>query len=143
HTPSAVAAITPVRMSPAWAMLEYASIRLKSVCAMAMTAPTTMVSADRTQRNGVQSEIRGWRPTSNTRIRAANAATLVAADMYAVTGKGAPWYTSGVHMWKGTAATLNAKPTANRPAATRPSACEPFPESARAMPVMLVVPAAP
>ncbi len=31
--------------------------------------------------------------------------------MNAVTGVGAPWYTSGVHMWNGTAATL--KPEAH------------------------------
>jgi len=31
--------------------------------------------------------------------------------MKPVTGVGAPWYTSGVHMWNGTAATLNPKPT--------------------------------
>ena len=30
--------------------------------------------------------------------------------MNAVTGVGAPWYTSGVHTWNGTAATLNAEP---------------------------------
>ena len=31
--------------------------------------------------------------------------------MNAVTGVGAPWYTSGVHMWNGTAATLKPSPT--------------------------------
>ena len=31
--------------------------------------------------------------------------------MNAVTSVGAPWYASGVHMWNGTAETLNAKPT--------------------------------
>ena len=30
--------------------------------------------------------------------------------MNAVTGVGAPWYTSGVHMWNGTAATLKPRP---------------------------------
>src|SRR3712207_4895756 len=45
------------------------------------------------------------------RRNAANAAALVAADMNAVTGVGAPWYTSGVHMWNGTSDVLNAKPT--------------------------------
>ena len=41
----------------------------------------------------------------------ANAAVLTAAAMNPVTGDGAPWYTSGVHMWNGTAPTLNANPT--------------------------------
>ncbi len=30
--------------------------------------------------------------------------------MNAVTGVGAPWYTSGVHMWNGAAATLKPRP---------------------------------
>ena len=47
------------------------------------------------------------------RSSAANAATLVADAMNAVTGVGAPWYTSGVHMWNGTAATLNPRPTSS------------------------------
>ena len=32
--------------------------------------------------------------------------------MNAVIGVGAPTYTSGVHAWNGTAATLNSRPTA-------------------------------
>ena len=40
------------------------------------------------------------------------AATLGAAARNAVTGVGAPSYTSGVHMWNGTAASLNARPAA-------------------------------
>ena len=53
---------------------------------------------------------------------AANAPALATAAMNPVTGEGAPWYTSGVHMWKGTAATLKAKPTiiSARPASSRP-----------------------
>src|SRR5688572_4100969 len=47
-----------------------------------------------------------------TRIRSVStrADVFVAADMNAVTGVGAPWYTSGVHIWKGAADTLNASP---------------------------------
>ena len=41
---------------------------------------------------------------------APNAATFVAAAINAVTGVGAPWYTSGVHAWNGTAPTLNKSP---------------------------------
>src|SRR6266511_2852477 len=131
--PAAPAAVTPVRMNPAWATLEYASIRLRSVWAMARIEPITMVTAARTQMNGVQSH-----------ERAANAATFVAADMYAVIGVGAPWYASGAHEWNGTAATLNANPTASSPAAVRASGSDPTrPVRARAMPVMLVVFVAP
>src|SRR5947209_18692379 len=45
---------------------------------------------------------------------AAKAAALDADAVKPVTGDGAPSYTSGVHMWNGTAATLNAKPTRSR-----------------------------
>jgi hypothetical protein len=64
--------------------------------------------------------------------------------MKAVTGEGAPWYTSGVHMWNGTAAILKAKPIVSRPAATRARAREAVSAArASAMPPMLVVPVAP
>ena len=65
--------------------------------------------------------------------------------MNAVTGVGAPSYTSGAHMWNGTADTLNPKPTSSRAmpipsmgrVATVPSA------SWNAMVWRLVVPVAP
>ena len=47
---------------------------------------------------------------TRTRSITTSAAVFVAADMNAVTEVGAPWYTSGVHMWKGAAETLNASP---------------------------------
>ncbi len=50
----------------------------------------------------------------NTRTIAANAAAFTPTLISAVTGVGAPSYTSGVHMWNGTAATLNAKPAPTR-----------------------------
>ena len=51
------------------------------------------------------------------------AATLGAVDMKAVTGVGAPSYTSGVHMWNGTALILNASPaTMNTTPITSPAA---------------------
>src|SRR3954466_12615083 len=131
-------------MNPACATLEYASIRLMSVWDSAITAPTTMLNAASTQIIGVQSHCSGANATLNTRSSAANAATLVAADMYAVTGVGAPWYASGAHVWNGTAATLNANPTASRPAAARASGSLPtWVLRFRAMPVMLVVSVAP
>ena len=52
----------------------------------------------------------------NTRISAANPAALTATDIKPVTGVGAPWYTSGVHMCSGTAATLKPKPITAMPA---------------------------
>jgi hypothetical protein len=47
---------------------------------------------------------------SNNRKVTTSAAIFVAADMKAVTGVGAPWYASGVHMWKGAADVLKARP---------------------------------
>src|SRR3990170_5974308 len=98
-TPVWFAAVTPTRMNPAWATLEYASIRFRSDCAIASTLPTTIVTAARTHMNGAHSHWSGNNATMNRRSSAANAATFVPALMNAVTGVGAPWYTSGVHMW--------------------------------------------
>ena len=58
-------------------------------------------------------------PKPETRIltRTANAAAFTPAAMKPVTGAGAPSYTSGTHMWKGTAATLKANPAVRRAAA--------------------------
>ena len=44
-------------------------------------------------------------------------ATLGPTEKKAAIGVGAPWYTSGVHMWKGAAETLKARPIATRNAA--------------------------
>ena len=43
--------------------------------------------------------------------------------MNPVMGVGAPWYTSGVHAWNGTAPTLNSRPTSSstEPTRSRPS----------------------
>ena len=65
--------------------------------------------------------------------------------MNPVMGVGAPWYTSGVHVWKGTAATLNPRPTRSN---AKPATSVPVSKSvlfARnvAMPVSDVVPVAP
>src|ERR1700749_4134683 len=53
--------------------------------------------------------------SSHTRMNAANAAAFTVAAMYAVIADGAPSYTSGAHMWNGTVATLNPKPTSISP----------------------------
>src|SRR5947209_9075560 len=60
----------------------------------------------------------------NTRTKAANTAALVVTDMKAVTGVGAPSYTSGVHMWNGTIETLKAKPTTISPMPTNSKGLE-------------------
>ncbi|MNY52433.1 hypothetical protein D3C86_1881020 [compost metagenome] len=48
----------------------------------------------------------------------ANAASLGAPPIMSVTAVGAPWYTSGTHMWNGTTPSLNARPATTN---TRPS----------------------
>ena len=58
----------------------------------------------------VQISLCSGNAVTRTRSITTSAAAFVAADMNAVTDVGAPWYTSGVHMWKGAAETLNAKP---------------------------------
>ncbi len=76
---------------------------------------------------------------------AAKAPALATAAMNPVTGDGAPWYTSGVHMWNGTAATLKAKPTIRsaRPASRRPLVSTTFLDRKSAIWVRLVDPVAP
>src|SRR3982751_3446440 len=72
-----------------------------------------MVTAAMTDSTGIQYACSGSSDDRNTRANAANAAAFTLVDMNAVTMVGAPSYASGVHMWKGTADTLNAKPTAS------------------------------
>src|SRR5882724_4483159 len=48
--------------------------------------------------------------TSRTRVMAAKPAAFEPTERKAVTGVGAPWYTSGDHAWKGTRVILKAKP---------------------------------
>src|SRR5947209_8132832 len=68
-----------------------------------------------TQTAGSQSLATGFSTTSKTRTKAIIAAALVPTDINAVTGAGAPSYTSGVQAWNGTPETLKAKPTVSRP----------------------------
>ena len=114
--PSIVPAAIPESIYPACAMLEYASIRLIFVCAIATILPRIIDAAARRAmssftRPPIKSNVR-----MNMVINAANAAAFTPVDINAVTGVGAPSYTSGAHMWNGTAATLNAKPMMSKPA---------------------------
>ena len=66
--------------------------------------------------------------------------------MNAVTGVGAPWYTSGVHVWNGTAATLKPSPTSSSTMPGEQRALleqRVLREERRAMPVSDVEPVAP
>src|SRR3954465_3961349 len=99
-------------------MLEYASIRLTLDCATPTTVPTIIVAAATAHRTGAQWALSGSNADRNTRANAANAAAFTPVDMNPVTAGGAPSYASGVHLWNGPAATLNAKPTSTRPTAS-------------------------
>src|ERR1700730_4643713 len=98
-------------------MLEYASIRFTFDCASPTTVPAIIVAAATAHRIGPQSPRSGSNADRNTRANAANAAAFTPADMNPVTAGGAPSYASGVHMWNGTADTLNPKPTSRNPTA--------------------------
>src|SRR5205814_6277301 len=50
------------------------------------------------------------KPEKRMRSSTAKAAAFGAVDIKPTTGAGAPWYTSGVHTWKGAAETLNPRP---------------------------------
>src|SRR5216110_3483251 len=86
-------------------------------CTTPASTPRIIDAAASTHSTGAHS---AWRPPNadmNTRTNAANAAAFTPVDMNAVTAGGAPSYASGVHMWNGTADTLNANPTRISPTA--------------------------
>src|SRR5687767_376885 len=93
-------------------------MRLTLLCTTPTTAPTIIVAPASHARTGIHCDCIGSSAERNTRTNAANAAALTPVDMNAVTIVGAPSYASGVHMWNGTADTLNANPTASRPTAS-------------------------
>ncbi len=105
-------------MYPAWAMEEYASIRFTLSWSRADRFPTVMVRNARTHRMFVIAGPSAGKVSSVTRSSAAKAAAFTPAAMNAVTTVGAPWYASGVHMWKGTSDTLKANPTRSSPTPT-------------------------
>ena len=96
-----------------WPMEEYAISRLILVWPMAAKAPSAIEAmATKTTICCHWAKILG-KATIVVRTNMAMPATLGAAAKNAVIGVGAPSYTSGVHMWNGTAETLKQKP-ANR-----------------------------
>ena len=98
-------------------------MRLASLWTAASIDPTASVAQARANTTGCQSSARTPSASTNTRISAANPAAFTAEAIRAVTGVGAPTYTSGAQAWNGTAATLNPRPTRSiaRPASSIPS----------------------
>src|SRR6185503_4293293 len=110
--PSAVPAMKPMKMKPTCEIVEYASMRFKFVCAIATRLPIPNDSTHSTISMSRQPpSCRPPRPSTSTRHTSANDAIFGTEPMNNVTGVGAPWYTSGSHMWNGTAPNLNATPT--------------------------------
>ena len=97
---------------PACAIDEYASIRLRLLCVSAATLPTVIVTIASTSNSSTQSALSVGSPSRKIRSSIANDAAFDPTDRNAVTGVGAPSYTSGAHMWNGTAAILNPMPAA-------------------------------
>jgi hypothetical protein len=84
-------------------MLEYASIRLTLRCNQRHHVAQGHGRDREHDDDLIHSERAGKKLTQNSRRKAANEAAFTAPAMKPVTGDGAPWYTSGTHMWNGTA----------------------------------------
>src|SRR5580765_3172020 len=93
-------------------------------CVTAATLPAVIVTIDRTQKSTRQSTLDPGSPSRKIRSSIANDAAFEPTDRNAVIGVGAPSYTSGAHMWNGTAAILNPTPATTRiTASTRRGSC--------------------
>src|SRR5439155_13992907 len=104
-----VTAAKATKIYPACAMELYASKRLTFVCTSAPKLPANIVSAASAQKAQNQKCVAAG-TVAKIRKSSANAAAFGPAENKAVTGVGAPSYTSGVHTWKGAAATLKPRP---------------------------------
>src|SRR6266851_6570189 len=101
----------PSRTYPTCEIVEYASMRLMLLCAMATMLPMAIDSTESTTSIWLQSPCEPAKASGSNRMASANAASFEAVPMNTVTLVGEPSYTSGIHMWKGTAPNLNPMPT--------------------------------
>src|SRR5690242_12681518 len=138
--PRVVPATTPIRRYPAWAMDEYASIRLILDCVNAAIFPAVIVTIDSASNSMRQSVFRDGSPSRKIRRSIANDAAFDPTERNAVTGVGAPSYTSGAHIWNGTAAILNPIPATIRITASTRRGSWPADVNAAAIARRLVVP---
>src|SRR6266487_591190 len=115
-------------------------MRLTFDCVTAATLPTVMVMADSTQNNRRQSAFIDGIPSTKIRINIAKDAAFEPTDRNAVIGVGAPSYTSGAHMWNGTAAILNPTPATTRITASTRRRSLSCPANSGAIARRLVVP---
>src|SRR5690349_1814756 len=86
-------------------------MRLMFDCRSAAKFPIVMERIAEVHTSGSQLGAIGPNEVMKIRRNTANAAAFGPADRNAVTGVGAPWYTSGAQIWNGEADTLNASPT--------------------------------
>src|SRR3978361_1944284 len=94
-----------------WPIEEYAISRLMLVCPIAAKAPSSIDAIATITTRICHAPTSEENDVPITRSSSDIAATFGAVAKNTVTGVGAPSYTSGVHMWNGTADTLNANPT--------------------------------
>src|SRR5262245_47005072 len=95
-------------------------MRLMFDCRSAAKFPTVIESNADSHTIGSHPRPIGSNAVRKIRRNTANAAAFGPAERNAVTGVGAPWYTSGAQTWNGDAETLNASPT-NISAAASPT----------------------
>src|ERR1700686_3952713 len=86
-------------------------MRLRLLCAIATMLPMAMESTASTTNIWLQSGCEPARASGSKRMARANAASFDAVPMKTVTQVGDPSYTSGIHIWNGTAPNLNPTPT--------------------------------
>src|ERR1017187_7003040 len=97
----------------------YASMRLTFDCRSAAKLPMVIEASAENHTSGSHPPPPGSNAVMKSRRNTEQDAAFGAGDRNAVTGVGAPWYTSGAQIWNGAADTLNPSPT-NRSAAARP-----------------------
>src|SRR3977135_1937768 len=115
-----------------------------SVWVRPSTAPITIDTMATVHSTPFHSQLVEPKATLSTPRIPPNAATLVQAAMNAVTGVGAPWYTSGVQVWNGPTEPLNSRPTTSRPSPTNSMVSErAVPPAALAMSASRTEPAYP
>ncbi len=118
-------------------------MRFTPLCSSAPKLPTSRVSATSAASSVSSSGSASGQASANTRTSAPNAAAFTTTLMNAVTGVGAPVYTSGAHWWNGANETLKPSPANTRtPPSSASGAVGPSP-SAAAMSVNANAPVAP
>ena len=81
----------PSSMKPIWAMVEYASIRLRLLWAIAARLPSSIEPTESSTSICCQSTARPSMPSTRRRMVIANAASLGAPPTSSVAAVGAPW----------------------------------------------------